>query len=539
MSVTPKIRTLADELVPLAQRMRYMRIFRLSLGAAVVAFAAFAPDVVHAGPLALAKGAVAWVLTSFVAEGLWRLLKTRGLFLFGAMLIMDGVFLAWMAYLSGGASSALLNLILLHLVAVTLMASYRTGLKLAFWHSILLLVVYYGQEAGMPVPGISHPPGLAADSFHRLVGFVGVYWILALATSTFSAINERELRRRRYDLEALAKLATALEESSDGRGIAERLMDSLGETFGFEHGVVLGKRSDEVDLLASRGDIVHEGGPMVGADLLMRRAWESKHTVLVARLDPAMNPTLSKLLPDARNLLVVPLMAEGGSLGAVVVQQPARLGARVERRVVSMMERFCSHAALALRNATLVDQLRHMADVDPLTGIANRGTFERTLERELARSSRSGEPVGLVMVDIDNFKKLNDTFGHRTGDDVLRLMTTMLSTQLRTFDTPARYGGEEFGIILPGTDQDTAVMVAERLRKAISEMPGATPITVSAGVATFPAHAVDAESLVKAADAAMYESKRAGRDRVTCAAKTVADEGEAWVHDQLSQGGRP
>jgi diguanylate cyclase (GGDEF)-like protein len=538
MGMTSKIRTLADELVPLAQRIRYMRIFRVSLGAAVVAFAAFAPDVVGAGPLALATGAIAWVVTSFAAEGLWRLLKTRGLFLFGAMLIIDGVFLAWMVYLTGGASSALLSLILLHLVAVTLMASYRTGLKLAMWHSILLLIVFYAQEAGMPVPGIPHPPGLTADSFHRLVGFIGVYWILALATSTFSAINERELRRRRYDLEALAKLATALEENRDGKGIAEGLMDSLQETFGFERGVVLGKRSDEVDVLASRGDLAHDGGPVVGADMTMRSAWESKHTVLVSRLDPMMNPTLSSLLPEARNLIVVPLMAEGGALGLVAVEQPARQGARVERRVVSMMERFCSHAALAIRNATLADQLRHMADVDPLTGIANRGTFERTLEKELARSSRSGEALGLVMLDIDHFKQLNDTYGHRTGDEVLRLMTTVLSTQLRTFDTAARYGGEEFGIVLPGADKDTAVMVAERLRAAVSQMPSSTPVTVSAGVATFPMHAADAESLVKAADAAMYRSKHAGRDRVTCAGTTVADEGEAWVHDQLSDGGR-
>src|SRR5688572_20835422 len=182
MGVTSLIRTASDELVPLAQRMRYMRLFRLAICFTIVAFAAYAPDVVKATPLQLGKGILVYLFCSFAAEGLWRLLGRRGLYLFGAMLIVDGIFLAWMAYLTGGASSALLNLILLHLVAVTLLASYKTGLKLAMWHSLLLLVVYYSQEAQMVVPGISDPPALTEDAFHRLVGFVAVYWVVALAT---------------------------------------------------------------------------------------------------------------------------------------------------------------------------------------------------------------------------------------------------------------------------------------------------------------------------------------------------------------------
>ena len=233
MTVSSKIRTIADELVPLAQRMRYMRLFRLAMGLGVVLFAAYAPDVVGASPMEVGKGVVVYMLCSFAAEGLWRLVGRRGLYLFGAMLIMDGVFLAWLAYLTGGASSALMNLILLHLVAVTLLASYKTGLKLAMWHSLLLLVVYYSQEARMVVPGISDPPPLTPDAFHRLVGFIGVYWVVALATATFSAINERELRRRRYDLEALAKMAAALEKVSEARDVAGTLLSNLFETFDF------------------------------------------------------------------------------------------------------------------------------------------------------------------------------------------------------------------------------------------------------------------------------------------------------------------
>ncbi|MGH2711769.1 MAG: hypothetical protein ACRDH9_11275, partial [Actinomycetota bacterium] len=254
MGVNPRIRTVADELVPLAQRMRYMRLFRVAICFVIVAFAGYAPDVVRATPLQLGKGIAVYFGLSFLAEGVWRLLGRRGLYLFGFMLIVDGVFLAWMAYLTGGAGSALLNLILLHLVAVTLLASYKTGLKLAMWHSLLLLVVYYAQEASMKVPGISDPPALTTDAFHRLVGFVGVYWVVALATSTFSALNERELRRRRYDLEALAKMASSLETVSEARDVAGTLLENLMDTFGFVRGVVLAKLGSDVSVLAAEGD---------------------------------------------------------------------------------------------------------------------------------------------------------------------------------------------------------------------------------------------------------------------------------------------
>ena len=523
MGVNSRIRTASDELVPLAQRMRYMRLFRVAICFVVVAFAGYAPDVVRATPLQLGKGVAVYLGVSFLAEGLWRLLGKRGLYLFGAMLIVDGIFLAWMAYLTGGAASSLMNLILLHLVAVTLLASYRTGLKLAMWHSLLLLVVYYAQEAVMKVPGISDPPALTADAFHRLVGFVAVYWVVALATATFSALNERELRRRRYDLEALAKMASSLETVSEARDVAGTLLDKLMDTFGFGRGVVLAKLGNDVSVLAANGDGVLKQASLMSADAVMLQAWQSRKTLLVSKFDPEVSPSLANLLPEGHNVVVVPLTAEGGSVGVVVLEQGAALGARIERRVVSMVERFCSHAALALRNASLVDQLRDMAATDGLTGVANRRTFEAALEVELDRAARSGNALSLVLVDIDHFKLLNDTHGHQAGDEVLKRVAEALKKQSRGFDTPARYGGEEFAVIMPGCDLQDAERSAERFRSAIAAVEGVTHVTASAGVATFPAHATDASSLVQMADAALYESKDNGRNKTTLAHPLLAD----------------
>ena len=530
MTVGSKIRTIADELVPLAQRMRYMRLFRLAMGVGLIAFAAYAPDVVGAASLDVAKGAAVYLLVSFAAEGLWRLLGKRGLYLFGAMLIMDGVFLAWMAYLTGGAASALLNLILLHLVAVTLLASYRTGLKLAMWHSLLLLVVYYSQEARMIVPGISDPPALTPDAFHRLVGFIGVYWVVALATATFSAINERELRRRRYDLEALAKMAGALEKVSEARDVAGTLLSNLVDTFGFGRGMVLAKLGNDVSVLAAHGDGVLKEATLLSADAVLIEAWQARRTLLVASFEPQANPSLSNLMPNGRNVVVVPLTAEGGSVGAVVLEHGTDMGGRIERRVVSTVERFCSHAALALRNASLVDQLRDMAATDGLTSVANRRTFEAALEVEITRAARSGSSVSLVLLDIDHFKALNDTQGHQAGDEVLRAVARVLKEQSRAFDTPARYGGEEFAVIMPGCDVADAERSAERFRHAVGRIDGAQ-VTVSTGVATFPIHATDADSLVERADGALYESKGAGRNRTTVAHPTLAEGADQLLTD--------
>ncbi|MGH2710192.1 MAG: diguanylate cyclase, partial [Actinomycetota bacterium] len=262
---------------------------------------------------------------------------------------------------------------------------------------------------------------------------------------------------------------------------------------------------------------------LMTADAVMLQAWQSRKTLLVSKFDAEANPTLANLLPEGNNVVVVPLTAEGGSVGIVVLEQGTALGSRIERRVVSMVERFCSHAALALRNASLVDQLRDMAATDGLTGVANRRTFEAALEVELDRAARSGSALSLVMVDLDEFKKLNDTHGHQAGDDVLKRVAEALKKQSRGFDTPARYGGEEFAVIMPGCDLADAERSAERFRAAIAQVDAAARVTASAGVATFPSHATDAKTLVQMADAALYESKGAGRNRTTLAHPLLAD----------------
>ena len=163
-----------------------------------------------------------------------------------------------------------------------------------------------------------------------------------------------------------------------------------------------------------------------------------------------------------------------------------------------------------------LDSCEEAAFTDHLTGLANRRRFERQLEREVGRMERFAHPFSLLMIDIDNFKSLNDDFGHDAGDDAIRRISRVLREGTRGIDLAARIGGEEFAVLLVETSKDGGLEVAERLRKAIKllEIPKARNITASFGVAECPSDAQTAAGILKAADVALYEAKRNGRDRV-------------------------
>ncbi|WP_168798751.1 sensor domain-containing diguanylate cyclase [Herbaspirillum sp. ST 5-3] len=173
-------------------------------------------------------------------------------------------------------------------------------------------------------------------------------------------------------------------------------------------------------------------------------------------------------------------------------------------------------------NTSLQEQLRDQANHDPLTGLYNRRYLDDNLARELIRCKREQQPLSLVLIDIDHFKQINDAYGHLAGDQVLKHLAAMLGAEVRGSDIACRYGGEEFLLMLPGLPQDVAHVRAEEWRSAFAASPitlGDGPVTVtwSAGIATFPANGATAEELFRAADNALYQAKRQGRNRVQLA----------------------
>jgi len=163
--------------------------------------------------------------------------------------------------------------------------------------------------------------------------------------------------------------------------------------------------------------------------------------------------------------------------------------------------------------------VQRLAITDGLTGIYNRRYFFELAERELNRARRSEHLVSAIMLDVDHFKKVNDTYGHAIGDQVLRAVAERCSKNIRSIDNLGRYGGEEFAVILPLADLKVAQIVAERLRQCIADVPiptekGDVTVTISLGVASSVQDDEDAAALLNRADAAMYEAKQAGRNRV-------------------------
>jgi diguanylate cyclase (GGDEF)-like protein len=177
------------------------------------------------------------------------------------------------------------------------------------------------------------------------------------------------------------------------------------------------------------------------------------------------------------------------------------------------------HAAIALSNALKHSTVAKQALVDPLTGLANRRLAEGALETELARAGRFDEPLSLMMTDLDDFKQINDRWGHPFGDEVLREFAAALTESIREIDLAGRWGGEEFAVVLPGTDIEGAAALAERIRDNLRDREVAAPdgervsITASFGVASYP-ESPTKDDLVAAADAALYDAKRGGKDQV-------------------------
>jgi two-component system cell cycle response regulator len=179
----------------------------------------------------------------------------------------------------------------------------------------------------------------------------------------------------------------------------------------------------------------------------------------------------------------------------------------VAKRILALQERL-----LGMRDELLV-QATH----DSLTGLWNRRAAMDALGRELARSQREKRPVGLLLADIDHFKKINDTYGHLAGDHVLQTVATRLKSAMRAYDTVGRYGGEEFLIVSPGCDETSILRRAEHLRRTIASEPIVTPegsisVSMSFGASVAPTE-VPQDQLIKAADEALYRAKRGGRNR--------------------------
>jgi diguanylate cyclase (GGDEF)-like protein/PAS domain S-box-containing protein len=282
----------------------------------------------------------------------------------------------------------------------------------------------------------------------------------------------------------------------------------------------------ELQALVAWGQSVLEEDP-----LPMESCWACRRDEEHFVADPATGLTCGHLpgLPPASSICVpmTAQMAAHGEAGVLHLRlDPGEDGALLNERRRRLAGIVAKHLAMALSNLALLERLHEQSIRDPLTGLYNRRHFEKTLRDEVRRADRSGNPLAVIMIDVDHFKRINDTFEHEGGDAVLQGLGETLARSCRDGDVPCRLGGEELALLLPGASLEAACQRAEELREEVRALrvahAGRTihSITISAGVAVYPDHGDkngDGNEVVRLADQAMYRSKETGRDRVSVA----------------------
>lgn len=234
-----------------------------------------------------------------------------------------------------------------------------------------------------------------------------------------------------------------------------------------------------------------------------------------------LTPETEYILTNSDKIGAFPLTSEGEIIGCIVARSTLD---KLSKRDISYLEQLTRQSAITINRANTYSKVLQYATLDALTNLNNRRQFEIRLKQEIATTKRQKNPLCAMMVDIDFFKKVNDTYGHASGDEVLRTVASIIKAQLRESDIPARYGGEEFAVLLPYTHIEEAQIVGERLRKAVEEAVIELDklninVTISMGLAELTPE-LSGEELFKLADKALYEAKESGRNRV-CISKNA------------------
>ena len=350
----------------------------------------------------------------------------------------------------------------------------------------------------------------------------------AAATAIRSARATDEMRQTNVRMGRLLAMSSDLSRTLDPRAVADLIARHLCEAAGADEAAI-SYWDPEHDSLLSWG--YHPPQPpgtiapvfALAEYPLTRRVLEEGLTTLVDTHDPGADPDEVRQLREngLASLAMLPLVAAGRSIGLVELMSVDAV--HLEAASLDLVRAMANEAAFALENARLYEQAQALADRDPLTDFLNHRAFHERLGDELLRAQRARRPVGLLMIDLDGFKLVNDARGHPVGDQVLRWTAERILGAIRAADVPARYGGDEFAVILPDADLRATRAAGARVIEAFagdgfSAADGApVPIGVSIGAAAFPTDGRSPGDLVAAADRALYRVKRRGGGGVTAA----------------------
>jgi diguanylate cyclase (GGDEF)-like protein len=353
--------------------------------------------------------------------------------------------------------------------------------------------------------------------------------IAGFARQAGMALEARRLRtmveRREHELAALVRIGEAVSAALDSHELFRVILDSAARTVGADLGslMLLDETRGDYAIKATRGlneRIVEQfrirpGEGIAGQVAASGRAILVRDIEADARVGRRNRPRFR-----SRSFVSLPIRVKDRAIG--ILNLADKEGGVFDEADLALLRAVAAQAAVAIERSSFYERseaLKQISITDGLTGLLNRHYFEERLTEEMDRASRTKSQVSLVMIDIDGFKSFNDTHGHLSGDEALRLTAGTIRSAVRTMDIVARYGGEEFAVILPETGRQEASSIAERILHEVEALVhtvdgGQVRLTISAGVAEFPADAASLRELIVRADRALYSAKAAGKNRI-------------------------
>jgi diguanylate cyclase (GGDEF)-like protein len=327
---------------------------------------------------------------------------------------------------------------------------------------------------------------------------------------------ERQRARQLEAINIIAQQSTAVMELED---LLVRVCAVIQHAFQVPHVSLFLRDEGDLVMRAHQGELTPctpPGGRFPVTEEPWSRIIETSGTII--EKDLTGRPDSARIFKESASRMSIPLISFGQTLGVLTLHS-AQTNAFRESELQSL-ESVADICATSIQNAHYVERVKQLAYLDGLTGIFNRRFFELRIMEEIERARRHKGGMAVIMADIDEFKRLNDEFGHLLGDEVLRQVSSLFHQQLRKIDVVCRYGGEEFAILLTQINTAQAISIAEKLRRMVEShsFPGVPrTVTISAGVAVFPGHGKSRDELIRAADNGLYAAKQAGRNRVCLA----------------------
>ena len=333
---------------------------------------------------------------------------------------------------------------------------------------------------------------------------------------------EQQRARQLQAINAIAQQTTAVLDLEE---LLNRVCKLIQEAFRVSHVSLFLREERDLVLRAHHGSLtprIPQGGRFPASNEPWASILEGNRTMMESDIRAA---TSLKFFAESASRMRIPLVSFGQTLGVLALDSSQPDAFRDGD--LQSLESVADICATAIQNAHYIERVKQLAYLDGLTGIFNRRFFELRILEEIERARRYGAGMAVIMADIDQFKRLNDEFGHVLGDEVLRQVSSLFHQQVRKIDVVCRYGGEEFAILLTQTSAQHAINIAEKLRKIVAnwQFPGVPrTVTISAGAAAFPDQGSTRDDLVRAADNALYAAKQAGRNCV-CLGSLVRSQG--------------